>query len=144
MRQIQSIFCDDIRQEVGGKLTFVGVYTGFLLVQSFPLVLPKFFVSVSFLTSHPIPHGPVTVRVLLDDAEIAARQVDLSQLVASAVADRKLDGVPSADQVEVLNTFFVFAPLHIEGPSIMRIRASVGGDELKALGLRIAQLPPTT
>lgn len=141
MRQLQSVFCDDIRQELGGKLTYVGVYTGALLTQSFPLVLPKFFVGVSLLTSHPVPAGPVDIRLLLDDALIAERQIDLSMLIASGVAERKPFEPLGTDQVEVLNTFFVFAPLQIERPATMRIRASIGGEELKALGLKIAQLP---
>lgn len=37
-----TLFCDDIRAEVGGKLTYVGHYTGDLIVHSnAPAVLPK-------------------------------------------------------------------------------------------------------
>jgi hypothetical protein len=38
-----SIFCDDIRNEPGGKLSFVGCYNAVMLTAPrFPIVLPKF------------------------------------------------------------------------------------------------------
>ena len=38
-----SIFCDDIRSEAGGKLSFIGCYNAVMMTtQRFPLVLPKF------------------------------------------------------------------------------------------------------
>jgi hypothetical protein len=27
-RQVQTVFCDDIRHELGGKLSYIGVYSG--------------------------------------------------------------------------------------------------------------------
>ncbi|NLM16742.1 MAG: hypothetical protein GX221_03365 [Candidatus Riflebacteria bacterium] len=35
------IFCEDIRHEVGGKFTLVGVISNNLWTQEFPLVIPK-------------------------------------------------------------------------------------------------------
>jgi hypothetical protein len=45
-----TIFCDDIRQEAGGKLTLVGVYSGVMLLHepSFPIVLPKLTMLVNY------------------------------------------------------------------------------------------------
>lgn len=43
-----TIFCDDIRREVGGKLTFVGVYTnGLRLHAPYPAMLPKFCMHIT-------------------------------------------------------------------------------------------------
>ena len=36
-----SIICDDIRQEIGNKLTFVGVYQDLIIVSKIPYVFPK-------------------------------------------------------------------------------------------------------
>lgn len=39
------IFCDDIRNEPGGKLSFIGCYNAVMFVgREFPLALPKFCV----------------------------------------------------------------------------------------------------
>src|SRR5262249_10273063 len=44
-----TIFCDDIRVEVGGKLTYVGSYGGRMGVYgTFPCVLPKIFLGIVY------------------------------------------------------------------------------------------------
>jgi hypothetical protein len=40
-RHVETLFCDDIRHEVGGKLSYIGVYSGGLFVRAFPVTLPK-------------------------------------------------------------------------------------------------------
>ena len=45
-----TIFCDDIRAEVGGKLTYVGSYSGTMLVHgSFPTIVPKLALGMVYL-----------------------------------------------------------------------------------------------
>ncbi len=44
-------------------------------------------------------------------------------------------------QVPTLNSFFVFSPFEISGPSALRVRAGLGGVELRGVGLRIDQMP---
>ncbi|MBF0500784.1 MAG: hypothetical protein HQM09_11670 [Candidatus Riflebacteria bacterium] len=36
------LMCEDIRQEVGGRISLMGILSSKLLVQDFPLVFPKF------------------------------------------------------------------------------------------------------
>ncbi|MDD2774459.1 MAG: hypothetical protein PHU06_00740 [Gallionella sp.] len=36
-----AIFCDDIRQELHGKMSLMGIYNGSMYVPVFPIVLPK-------------------------------------------------------------------------------------------------------
>src|SRR5438445_2168364 len=43
-----SVFCDDIRAEVGGKASFIGVYNSIMFMPSFPAVLPKFGIIIFF------------------------------------------------------------------------------------------------
>jgi hypothetical protein len=48
-----TLFCDDVRQEVGNKLSFMGVYNGGqLLLEKIPGVLPK-------LCGHVVAHTPI-------------------------------------------------------------------------------------
>ena len=42
----QCIFCDDVRQEIGGKLSFMGVYDDKMLVPSFPSIVTSLNVVV--------------------------------------------------------------------------------------------------
>ncbi len=66
-RHLQTIFCDDIRHELGGKLSCIGVYSGRLIVPDFPVALPKLCVAVCALTSAERPFGDLVLRVLKDD-----------------------------------------------------------------------------
>lgn len=36
-----ALFCDDLRHEINGKLSLMGVYTGDMYVPHFPITLPK-------------------------------------------------------------------------------------------------------
>lgn len=38
---VHTIWCDDIRQEVGNKPSFMGVYTGGIVIDQLPAVLPR-------------------------------------------------------------------------------------------------------
>jgi len=141
MRQVQTLFCDDIRQEVGGKLTYVGAYAGSLLVSSFPAVLPKFCVAVSVVAQSLEPGSGLVLRILRDDTVLAERSFDAAAL-GDAVQALQGDAESLAgDRVQVLNSFFVFSPFEIAGPCALRVRAQLGDEELRGVGLRIEQLP---
>ena len=52
------ILCDDIRQEVGNKVTLVGIYGNQIYVSKFPYTFPKICMQISL--------GGVTGRVKVD------------------------------------------------------------------------------
>src|SRR6266566_1063417 len=61
-----TIFCDDIRVEVGGKLTFVGCYTGTMFIHTgFPVVLPKFCLGITYAQERGKVIKPIKFAVLL-------------------------------------------------------------------------------
>ena len=41
MRILRSLYCDDIRQEVGGKVSLMGIYTGMMYLPEMPALLPR-------------------------------------------------------------------------------------------------------
>lgn len=41
---VSTIFCDDVRHEIGGKMTYVGVYGTTMYVREFPINLPQLFI----------------------------------------------------------------------------------------------------
>jgi hypothetical protein len=63
------IFCDDIRMEVGNKLTFVGSYLGDMLVtQSFPVIIPKLCLAARIVLEPFQDPIPLILRVWLPGA----------------------------------------------------------------------------
>ena len=141
-RYVHATYCDDMRQEVGGKLTLVGVYNGSLLVPSFPVVLPKLCLALQVVTAVSEPLKDLTFRVLMDEATLAEGEMaegDLAEGFAAIVADSD-DAIPEADRRFVLGAHIIFSPIKFEQPSIIRVCIETGGEEMKSNALRVAQI----
>lgn len=79
---VHTIWCDDIRMEVGNKPSFMGVYTGALVVQELPAQLQK--LSLWTLISVPMeePLLPLSMRLVRNENEII---VEMPEAVSTDV-----------------------------------------------------------
>ncbi len=66
-RYVHAIWCDDIRQEVGNKPSFMGVYTAGILVKALPIVLPRLGVYVWVKTPIDRPFQKINIRIERSD-----------------------------------------------------------------------------
>lgn len=74
---LEVVFCDDIRTEVGNKPSLMGVYPVEMIVEKFPVMLPKFCAWINLVI--PVERAPEQIRVrlmhedrpILDTGEIA-------------------------------------------------------------------------
>ena len=69
-RALHSLFCDDIRQEVGNKLSLMGIYNGSMVVPSFPYELPRLFVCMRATASAGEEFKSLTFVVMVNDESI--------------------------------------------------------------------------
>lgn len=68
MRYATSIFCDDIRREVGGKISLMGIVSGVLgISQDPPVVLPKFGIFTTIVTPVDDPFQFLNLRIYAFD-----------------------------------------------------------------------------
>jgi hypothetical protein len=65
-----SIFCDDVRQEIGNKLSYLGIYGPVLIVESIPTNLVKLCCVMSVRVPAESPPRKVTFRLLRGDEVI--------------------------------------------------------------------------
>ncbi|HUV96143.1 MAG TPA: hypothetical protein VMV98_01620 [Acidobacteriaceae bacterium] len=140
-RYAHSTFCDDIRHEVGGKLTLVGIYAGDLLVPTFPCVLPKLCLVLNILTSRSQPFQRLKIRILKDEETLAEGELPMQDLTASVSDAIPEDG--ESDETKRLlgmTAHFVFSPLKLDGPGVIRVFVETEDEEMRAPGLRIAQM----
>jgi hypothetical protein len=141
-----SIFCDDIRNEVSGKLSFIGCYNSVMFVpDSFPFVLPKFCVHLHILSPATRPFELISARFYMPghDEPIFTERIEAP---ATAVQDRMIDelgDVPAAPKFIVAAASLIFAPLQVEAQGLISVRALVDDsvDELKIGSLRVSVAP---
>jgi len=141
-----TIFCDDIRVEVGGKLTYVGTYTGTLFIQSaFPALLHKIAMSIVYMQRHTIfvpsakfqiflPGTPEDTPMTLDLPEEAVQDAITTARAMAKNAIGENSYATLAAQLSLTN-------LVIQEPGLIRVRV-VREDQLIKLGaLQVKQHP---
>lgn len=69
-RYVHVIWCDDIRQEIGNKPSFMGVYTGGMVLPALPSLVPRLGVQIWASTPKDQPFKNVTIRVVRDDGVV--------------------------------------------------------------------------
>jgi hypothetical protein len=143
-RKVDVIYCDDIRHEVGNKLSFMGVYTGELLVPGFPATLAKLCMYISVSTPKENPFQRLTLKVLRDSEVLTESEIpnqDLAEGQSRLLATED----PEAEEPRfAMNVELVAAQLAFAGPAKIRVRIVTESEELKGRALRVMQMPTTT
>jgi hypothetical protein len=124
---VYSILCDDVRLEMGNKLSLMGIFENIFL-PAFPAMLLKCAV-----VNHWMGAGDfeTQVKVLSPDGR---------EVAASALSSFRIEAQGSADNV----TFF--ANVQVERAGTYTIRTFLDGKMVseKPLYVRMVQQPPTT
>ncbi len=136
-RQVHTIFCDDVRNEVGGKLSYMGVYSGTLLVTEFPIVLPKLCVALTAITSAAEPFKKMTFRLLKDTETLAECVLSKEDLARARRPSGKKPRRRSEERTQSIQTVLMFAALKLDGPCQLAVRVNTETEELRGVGLRI-------
>jgi hypothetical protein len=136
-----SIFCDDIRNHPGGKLSFIGCYNGVIFIQGqFPLELPKLCVHIHILSPASQPFGSIVVRCYLpgDDQPFSEEPIETPGRSDQAELVSNLKTDTGAPLYIVAATSLIFKPLEIRCAGLMRVRAAIDSEQEIRLGsLRI-------
>lgn len=135
-RSIGGIFCDDIRQEVSGKLSLIGCYTGGMQIAEFPAALPKLCIHVRLITSMHEPFREVKILVLNDQDVVIDAEVPAEQFSQEFPTDAE------ESAMAVLHAQFVLSPFVIKQPCSIKVRAIVDGEEIRGLSLDVSLQAP--
>ena len=139
-RFLSTTFCDDVRQEVGGKQSLIGVYNGVMFVPQFPVTLPKLWILAIYSTPHDEPPKKLKVRVLKNTEPLA--DLDATPEYLQQLASSREPVVPMPDGTQRVSTSHMhvcFSPLVIDGPCMLRVVAITDKGEVRGLGLQIQQ-----
>jgi hypothetical protein len=130
-RSIGGVFCDDIRQEVHGKISLIGCYSGSMLVAEFPVTLPKLCAHVRLITPAEQPFKDVKFIILRDDDVLLEAEMPTQEV--EAFTDLEKSGTALRD----IYAQFVISPIELMGPCTLRVRAITDGIELRGLALNV-------
>src|ERR1700722_3753839 len=130
-----SIFCDDIRNEPGGKLSFIGCYNAVMFTAPpFPLVLPKFWTHFHVFSPATQPSKPVLARCYVPGSTdpVAEESIDVPRLQDQMDLLANLPRNGQAPPFIVVAASLVFTPLEIPEPGLIQVRVLINGgpDEL--------------
>lgn len=135
-RHLEVIYCDDIRQEVGNKLSYMGVYMGEINVPTAPILLPKLCIAVKAVSDIQDPLEALEIRVLrvkgTEETEL------LSTGPTTPPTNKPSTLTDDGMQHKMIAQFvFMLAPFPIDEEFLIRIRAKTEREELRGAGLLV-------
>ena len=110
-----AIICDDIRQEIGNKLTFVGTYQDLIIVPKLPYTFPKlcFFVQYKDIRAG----DQFSLELNGPSNKIIDKAINIT--------------VPAGQKVGKMRLFGVFSPLKVEKEGRYTLSITVNDNEKK-------------
>jgi hypothetical protein len=127
------IFCDDIRHEIGDKATYVGVYTGqMILVGNLPMTLPKLCAAITLRISPPteIIRPIIRMHISGQDQPLFEFMGEI-QPVTGQQNDILFDQTPDSITIMQMGAFAQMQGIMINEPSKIRVSAYIGDDEYR-------------
>lgn len=121
-----TLFCDDIRFEMDGKISLIGSYGGDMVVRDpLPVVLPKFAACVVFVQRQEAFSKALAVKIFLPgDAE------DAPSIVSNiADVDMPTPTPDGDDDFITVRTNLIISPLAINQPGHIRVRVTRDGSD---------------
>jgi len=137
-----SIFCDDVRYEIGGKLSYIGIYTGDLIVMgNFPATLPKFCIVVNY-SENPSEFGDnleLTIQVPGDPDEAPSTRIDFQRTINPDASNDIAEYGPDARVA--MTTPMTFNGFHLKEEGFIRVRMRRGDDIVRLGSIRVRARP---
>jgi hypothetical protein len=136
-----TIFCDDIREEVSGKISYMGIYRSSLIVNGkLPVTLPKFCLAVSYVMR------PEDVETLENDLEIKVflpgGKGDAAAVMSVTREQMRATRAPHTDDPLLqIAANITFSPLELAQEGLIQVRAYNGATEWKLGALQVSERP---
>jgi len=129
-RFMTTVMCDDVRREEGNKLSYLGIYSGSIIVPDFPVTLPK----LCFVASLSCPGHqelPKSLKFLVLKNEEIMAEVVISEAVLENVR-RQCESVDESDSKRLtIGTVFQIFPLQLAEECLLKARAICDEEEIK-------------
>jgi hypothetical protein len=133
------IFCDDIRHEVSGKTTQVGVYNGqLILAGTLPATIPQVCAVISLRIAPPRQSVSPSIKIFQTGVEDPLFEFEVT--IEAIIEDQFLSPDERKNDEFKFMQLSVNAPLQgliITEPCQIQVRAFIGDDEIRLAALQI-------
>lgn len=129
-RHVEVIFCDDIREEVGGKFSYMGIYTGDMIMGGLPAILPKLCIAANVVTPVDDPFERLQLNIYQDGIEQPI--ITTGPLPPSPKTENEDNSVWL-----MAHMMFVLSPFQVEKETALRVVAETERGLLRGRSLRI-------
>lgn len=136
-RYLHSIYCDDVRMEIGNKQSLIGVYGNDLIVPEFPYILPKLHIVVNLVTPTNNPFKNLTIKVTKDGEALINVPVSTDQLEKQQSNLIENEDKENGFWGISINLTLMISPFSIQKECTLRVLAETESEELKGRGLKI-------
>lgn len=139
-----TIFCDDIREEVGGKSSFMGVYQGILILNSvFPVAMPKFAMSVNYRIFHGDTRlDDIDLKVFLPGDDEANASFSTMIPVSELFADFETP-IPDEGSFAQISFGIILSPMILKEAGKIKVRGTGGAGLIKLGTLKVQGIAST-
>jgi hypothetical protein len=129
-RYVHTVWCDDIRQEIGNKPSFMGVFTGGMVLPSLPAVLSRLGIYTWFVSPLDRPATDIEAEVVRDDGYVIAT-------VRPELSREPEPVVEGASRRQILIAMII-GPIEIpEGCKWFEVRVKADGQTYEGPKLRV-------
>lgn len=139
---LTTTFSDDVRQEIGGKQSLIGVYSGVMFVPEFPITIPKLWLTTTLVT--PVERTPKSMKIRVTRNDEIMVELEATPEYLDALKNSKALDIPSPKDVVRVNSAqgqVCFNALNLEGPCVLRVLAITDSGEIRGLGLQVQKAP---
>ena len=136
-----SIFCEDIRDEIGGTSSWMGVLKGSLdVISEFPVMIAKLSVVIKYYEVPGIHNEDLEFRIYsTDDVVIAGVKFEKNFREAFSKLEDEFSGEGQLISLEIP---FEFSPMNFPKPGVLKVRMFDGSQEMKLGSLVVRSSPP--
>jgi hypothetical protein len=132
-----TIFCDEVRQEINGKLLFLGVYTNEMLIAgTMPIALPVFTAFVNYQEKINEIEDHVIIKLFVPGMDDSIFQIELPPRQAPPATPLPDEDLNIRSMVPIR-----IAPFPILSEGLIRVRAFIRDDEIRLGTLAIRVVP---
>ena len=133
-----SVFCDDIRNEVNGKHSLMGVLGSLMYLPDFPAVLPKLCAVLTACTPFDQPFKSVSFKGTMDGNELFEIGLNSDQIDQLLKQNGGLVDNPTRFDAKAI---VILSPLHVARATNIKVTVIADGEEIECNGIQISKAP---